>query len=348
MFRAARASRLSPMVHQAKDGKETHLSIKKEIGMWLYKKESLAAFQQYCASQNVRARGKVKIVSSDTHCRCLRTTRRVYPGEAIITAPAKASLNFLTCAKEMATTQHDFPVQLDWKNWNFRLRYLQGAATHEMLLAGWLTRAACREGTSPIEPFAKWLLEDTTGRDGITSGIGRERGDDNVQLDKLLQDMAYDAGEEVQEHSELLFRAIAAIMKRTFPADIRMIRKQLPGTPLDRSVVDVDALFVPTTVPLFDCVPHEETGKHNTMVDYHETDELTNETVRAELGLTDRDTSAAVIGSDGLISLRAIEFIEEGAYLQMRGWPKTEMVDQEYAQQTIMEQSIARNNHKAS
>jgi hypothetical protein len=330
--------------HQTSDFKDKRMIVKKELGMWLYKRDSLQRFQQFCSKMNVKARGNVKIVSTDSYARCLRSARVIHPGQAVLTAPPSASLNFLVANREMYATQHNFPLDLSPSNWNKRLDHLPGAATHEMLAAGWITRQHCRQG-SLWSPYAEWLMEDTTGRDGIGSGISRERGDGNPALDQLFSDMANDCGEELDEFNELFFRAYAAIMKRAVPIDPRLIALQLPGTGMARA--KPEQLFVPTLVPLLDCVPHDEVGKHNCLLDYHTAEELQDAELRKVLGLTDRDTSQAIIGNQGLISLRAIEFLEEGTYLSIRGWPKTDAKDAEYSNATILEQSIARNNAMA-
>jgi hypothetical protein len=327
------------------DFKDKRVQIKKELGMWLYKKESLQAFQRFCSERNVKARGLVKIVSTDAHARCLRTTKVIHPGQAVITAPPHAALNFLVANKDMYAMEHHFPLNLDATNWNMRLKHLNGAATHEMLMAGWIVRLATRKNT-PWTPFAEWLLEDTTGRDGIAGGIGRERGDGDPVLDQLLLDMAHDAGEEVQDYTELLFRGYACLMKRASPIDHRVVALQLPGTTIARR--KPDELFVPTLIPLVDCIPHDELGNHNVMLDYHSAEQLEDPALRATLGISDKDTSVAVIGKQGLISVRAIEYIDEGNYLSIRGWPKTDEKDNEYSQQTILEQTIARNNAMAA
>jgi len=321
------------------------MPIRKEVGMWLYKKDSLQKYQQFCSSMQVRARGKVKIVQTENHARCLRLTKDVYPGEAIVTAPPSAGLNFLVANRAAFRTTHNFPLEVNAHNWNQRYKHLQGAAVHELALAGWIVRYACRED-SPWTPFCKWLLEDTTGRDGVASGIGKERGDENPELDKMLGDMAYDAGEEVDDFTEFFFRAYASIQKRSSPVEPRVVSLYQPGSNIDR--VDKDQLFVPTLVPLIDCVPHEETGAHNCMIDYHCLEELTDGDLLADMCLTDKDTSVAVIGKEGLISLRAITYLEAGTYLQVRGWPKTDNIQDEYSQQTIMEQTIAKNNAAAT
>lgn len=302
------------------DFRERRLNIRKDVGTWLYNKASFDRYCRWCEENHVRARGNVKITTTEDQARCLRVLKPIAPGQAIVTAPISSTINFLTISRRMFDVPNTFPLQCSWMNWNERMHCLPGAAVHEMVTAGWMGRTISQsqqaddpmppiplgdtskssfmqppapapkkenqysttcspvnpratlhrselDGRDPHETYMRWLVQDTTGRDGAMGGISRERGDKSTVLDDILMSMCNDAGEEPDIFMEHFFRLIAAIALRTQPLDERAIALQLPGTNFWKATSD--QLFVPTFVPLVDCVPHREDGSHNTLLDFY-------------------------------------------------------------------------------
>lgn len=410
----------SGVVSQSPDFKDRRMHIRKEVGTWLYSKKSFDRFTQWCEKHHVKARSNVKITTTNEHARCLRATKELFPGQAIITAPLSSSMNFLTVTKQMFQVPNSFPVQCNWMNWNERLRHLPGAAMHELVLAGWLSRAVSQgqqtdmdpglvsqmmnlehrhnvneddeEGSGssrgrepqgvvtprkrnshcdlddedPFEDYARWLVQDTSGREGAVGGIGKERGDMNPALDDIFMSMANDAGEEPDVYMEHFFRLVAAVALRTQPIDARAVEALLPGTNFFKA--KASDLFVPTFVPLVDCVPHVDDFSHNVMLDFFlpadfETTSASpvptarqppSEELLADLCLTAAEVTHAMLHAtaakgtpQGMFALRAIRYIEAGEVLTIRGWPKTPEADNEKVTGHIMEQSRMMNNLKA-
>lgn len=324
------------------DFRDRKINIRREVGMWLYKNDSLKKFQAFCVANNVKARGYVKITTTEQYARCLRLLKPVNPGAAIVTAPIGATYNFLGAAKEMYEVNNGFNMRIEWRNWNQRLPYLHNAAVNEFVMAGWMVRCTTRDH-GKFQDYFRWLFEDTSGRDGLGSGINQERGDDgNPALDTAIGQMANDSGEEFDEFLEYFFRAYACIMKRALPVETKVIKEFLPGTNLEK--LDINELFAPTLIPLVDCVPQEEVGYHNVMLDYHSADDLQgNPRLWQELEITPAEVRPEVIGA-GMFSLRAMEQMDPGSILVIRGWPKTEEVDNESIKNQIMEQTRMMNN----
>jgi hypothetical protein len=303
------------------DFREAKPMMKKEVGMWLYKHPEMAAFHALCKKLNVKARGNVKITTTNQHARCLKATKAIAPGHAIITAPLEASFNFLVCSKQMYDVSNMFEHQITWQNWNRRMPFLHGASTAEFVTAGWMTRMLSRDDHGHWATYMKWLIDDTTGRDGVASGIARERGDACPALDSALSVMADDSGEDLTEFLENWYRALACLMLRSYPVDARVIGEQLAGTSFLRTTAG--DLFVPTLIPLMDCVHITEVPIHNTMLDYHTAAELRADAALVDaLGLAAKDVAPGVIGEKGMFSLRAMEALEPGDVLCHRSFPK--------------------------
>lgn len=327
------------------DMRKRRVRINREVGMWLYKEKTMKAFMAWCASNGVKARGRVRITNSQDYARCLRTTQKVTaPGEALVTAPLHTGLNFLAVAQLMYSTPHKFPLEINWMNWNERLRFLPGAATHDIVSAGWLVRMGCMEDPK-WEKYANWLLEDTTGRDGIANGVTKERGDDNHAFDECISHMAFDSGEEAEDFIEMVFRAIAAFMLRAVPVDERVIAAQIAGTTFHK--LSPSELFVPTLIPLMDCCPQREDGMHNAMVEFYTMDDLhtRGKGIAQDLRLKHlEDLDERAIGDKGLFALRALEGMDDGTYVTLRGWPKTPDKDNETIGGNIMDVTRMANN----
>lgn len=47
---------------------------------------------------------------------------------------------------------------------------------------------------SPLSPYMHYLMQDTRGRDGVSAGLSKERGDEIGPVDVLLSEMATEAG----------------------------------------------------------------------------------------------------------------------------------------------------------
>ncbi len=325
------------------DMRKRRVRINKEIGMWLYKKETMQKFMSWCGQQNVKARGRIRITNAQDYARCLRTTRLIEPGEAMVTAPLHTGLNFLVINRLMFETPHKFPMEINWMNWNERLRFLPGAATHDLVSAGWLCRMASLDDPKWGQ-FCHWLLEDTSGRDGIANGVTKERGDDNHQFDEVISHMSFDSGEEAEDYIENIFRAIACFMLRTVPVDTRVIDILRPGTNLQK--LPSEELFVPTLIPLMDCCPQREDGMHSAMVEFYTTEELQTRGngICQDLNIKEEEVDENVIGEGGMYALRALEELVDGSYVTLRGWPKTPEKDNETIQGQLLDQTRMQNN----
>ena len=187
-------------------------------------------------------------------------------------------------------------------------------------------------------------MEDTSGRDGIANGVTKERGDDNHQFDEVISHMSFDSGEEAEDFIENVFRAIAAFMLRSVPVDERVIELQKGGTNLQK--VPSSELFVPTLIPLMDCCPQREDGLHTAMVEYYSTDDLQTKGkgICADLGIKEEEVDERLIGDKGMFALRALEELEDGQFVTLRGWPKTPQTDNESIQSQLLDQTRMQNN----
>ena len=332
---------MSHIFAQHKDTDKTP-QMRKEVGTWLYNKEHLTAFQSWCSERSVKAYGNVKITTSPHYARCLRTNKKLYPGQGIITLPLDSCFSFLTVAKEMYDVPNNFPLQATWMNYNQRVPYLLGSSHAELVTAGWMCRIHSMD-ESPYAPFIKWLLEDTRGRDGIANGISKERGDEGSMLDHILSEMATDSCEEPEAFLENLFRSFACVMLRTVPLEVEAIDHCMNGTNFFKA--KKHDMFVPALMPLIDCIPQLETGHHNCMVEYYSDARLASGGGRValaeELEIPELE---APIGKGGLLVLRAITPIEQGDYLTIRSWPKTEHHDQEVINSNVIDAARLINN----
>lgn len=63
----------------------------------------------------------------------------------------------------------------------------------EVCQAGWMARIVSLD-ESPFSPYMHYLMQDTRGRDGVSSGLSKERGDEIGPVDVLLSEMATEAG----------------------------------------------------------------------------------------------------------------------------------------------------------
>lgn len=325
------------------DGRQYTPKVSKEVGTWLYTKEQTDAFTKFCTARHVKARGNTRVASSQQFARALRTTKPLFPGDGIITLPLNAGFNFLSVAKLMYDTPHTFPLQVNWMNWNQRVRSLKGAATHELVTAGWMCRIHSM-AEQPWAPYISWLLSDTSGRQGIANGICQDRGDNNGDLDQLLTEMANDGCDEAEDFLENFFRSVACLMTRTIPIETRAIDHFLPGTNFFKA--KAHELFVPTFFPLLDCVPHMENGMHNCLVDYFPPSEANNALCR-ELSIPEGEFDHDAFRESGVVVLRALEALPRGEYVTVRSWPKTERHDEERISNTIMETTRVRQNDLA-
>lgn len=198
--------------------------------------------------------------------RCLRATRRIYPGEAIITCPYGSGFNFLTVAKEQQQGDSSgFPLPVNWRNYDERLSFLKSTSVSELAMVGWMVRISSLEN-SPFTPYIHYLLEDTRGRDGIAHGLSKEREDDSGMVDHYFSEIATEAGEDPELFLEHLFRAFACLHLRTQPIEPDAIRSYIPGT--DFFKAKPERMHVPTLFPLIDAVPQVEDETHNTVLQY--------------------------------------------------------------------------------
>lgn len=239
----------------------------KEVGQWLYHASTMDVFRQWCKTNDVRAYGSIKMTGTPHFARCLRATRRIYPGEAIITCPYGAGFNFLTVAKEQQQEgdSSGFPVPVNWRNYDERLSFLKSTSVSELSMVGWMVRISSLEN-SPFTPYIHYLLEDTRGRDGIAHGLSKEREDESGMVDHYFSEIATEAGEDPEIFLEHLFRAFACLHLRTQPIEPEAIRCYTPGT--DFYKAKVEQMHVPTLLPLIDAVPQVEDGTHNTVLQY--------------------------------------------------------------------------------
>lgn len=302
--------------------------LRKEVGTWLYKKETVERFQLWCKQNGVRAFNNIRITSSAQYARCLRAAKDIGPGEAIIVAPHRACFNFLVAVQEMFATQHNFPVTVNWMNHNIRVPYLLGASHSELAMAGWMTRIHSLED-SRFTPYVKWLLEDTRGRDGVSQGISKERGEETSYVDQIFSELATDACEDPEVWLEHLFRSFAAIHLRGVVVETAAIEPLLDGT--DFFKTKANEIYCQTLMPLIDAVPQVENGLHNVLVDYYPgnvcSDERKLKGVCHDLQIPYSELdllpgSPAMIPQRGFFALRAITRIQEGDYLYIRGLPK--------------------------
>lgn len=337
---AIRAASPINIFTQHKDTTKTP-QMRKEVGTWLYHKETMQAFQQWCKLRHVRAYNNIRITSAPHYARCLRATKKIYPGQGIITLPLSAAYSFLDVSKEMYDYTNNFPLQVTWMNYNERVPYLKGASFSELVMAGWMCRVVSTE-ESGFAPFVKWLFEDTRGRDGVANGISKERGDDGSMLDHILSEMSTDSCEEPEAFLENIFRAFSAIFNRTVPLEPAAIEYAMNGTTFFKA--RKNDIFVPALMPLIDCVPQREDGLHNTLVEYYPESELSHSKRVQLMQALDLEELDAPQNMGGLLVLRAISAIEEGDYYTLRSWPKTAHADQEIISSNVIEAARLMNN----
>ncbi|CAD2221514.1 hypothetical protein AGDE_06752 [Angomonas deanei] len=318
-----------------------------EVGEWLYKKETMDAFQSWCRTHDVRAYGNIKMTANIHYARCLRATRTFYPGEGIITCPASSCFNFLTVAKEMFDTpSHCFPLPLDWMNYNKVIPWLPSRCTHEIAFAGWFTRIASLQ-ESPFSPYILFLLEDTRGKVGISSGMSKEKDDESGIADHYLSEIATDACEEPEVFLDNFFVALACLFHRTQPIEKELIEYYIQGTNFFKA--KAAEMHVPTLIPLADCIPQKEDNTHNTLVEYfpykdghtlrQQYKELNISYVepgenKPEAGWDANGTAGQIIHTDreimseevlrgsGFLAVRAMQKIEKGDLLYLRRFPR--------------------------
>eukprot|EP00796_Vickermania_ingenoplastis_P001939 gene1939-1177_t len=310
----------------------------KETGQWLYQPATTRAFQQWCRDEDVRAYGSIKMTTTPHFARCLRATRRIAPA-------GRQSSHAPIAAYEEPTASSGFPLPLSWSNYNDRLAFLKSTTVSELATAGWMVRIASLEN-SRYTPYMHFLLEDTRGRDGIAHGLSKEREDDSGMVDHYFSELATDAGEDPDIFLEHLFRSFACIHLRTQPIEAEAIRVYVPGTNFFK--VKAKDMYVPTLMPLVDCVPQVEDDTHNTVVQYFPFPAGTTAAREAkllemaeELRIPMRGGSSgapprAPVGSEtkeqdmfrmekleggGLFALRAIRPIEPGDVLYLRHFP---------------------------
>lgn len=216
----------------------------------------------------------------------------IEPGQGIITVPLSACFNFLTVAREMGEAPDSvFPIQLNWMNYNERLPFLRSAASFEIAQAGWMVRISAlssfcdadtpattaadptakvfvhESGSVDFAPYINYLLEDTRGRDGIAQGVSREREEESGLLDHYFSEMATDCCEDPEVFLEKMFISLAALMHRSQPIESEAIKFFMRGSS-SFFKVKTSEMFVPTLMPLIDCVPQREDGDHNTTVEF--------------------------------------------------------------------------------
>ncbi|GET89870.1 hypothetical protein, conserved [Leishmania tarentolae] len=319
-----------------------------EVGTWLYKKETMQNFSKWCRERQVRAYGNVKMTSTIHFARCLRASKPIMPGQAIITSPLSACFNFLTVAKEMYDCPSTaFPLQLNWINYNERLPFMRSACKYEFAQAGWMTRIASLE-ESAYTPYIHYLLEDTRGRDGISNGMGKEREEESGVLDHYLSEMATDACEDPEVFLENFFRGLACVHLRSQPIEAPAVEAFMPGTNFFKA--KSSEMYVPTLVPLVDAVPQLENGSHNTVLEYYpytdvatlraQCEELNipffekgkEEPIVAQETRTARGVAQhinveselmdpALLKGGGFFALRALESLDVGDVLYLRRFP---------------------------
>ncbi|KAF8298070.1 hypothetical protein TcYC6_0076130 [Trypanosoma cruzi] len=327
----------------------------KEVGTWLYRQETVDAFRVWCKANGVRGHNNVKVVSSMHYARCLRAARHIRPGQAIITCPHTACFNLLVVAREMynlngAAATHNFPLEVNWMNYDERCKFLRGASMAELVTAGWMCRIASLEESS-FTPYIRWLLEDTRGRDGVANGMSKERGEDSGLVDHYFSEMATDACEDPEVFLENLFRSFAALHLRAVPIESAAICLFIPGTNFFKA--KSDDMFVPTLIPLVDAVPQLEDDAHNTVVQYFPHDRSDKESLARrcrELFLPEEEMRAMEArlsqgdGDSGFFALRALCPIEEGDHLYLRGVPKLGDAGKESMTVKVMEANRLMNN----
>lgn len=319
-----------------------------EVGNWLYKKETMQEFNRWCRARQVRAYGNVKMTSTIHFARCLRLTKDIAPGQAIITAPLSACFNFLVVAKEMYDCANTaFPLQLNWMNYNERLSFMKSACMYEFAQAGWMTRIVSLE-ESPFAPYIRYLMEDTRGREGISNGMSKEREEESGMLDHYLSEMATDACEDPEVFLEHFFRGLACLHLRSQPIEPEAVSFFMPGTNFFK--VKANEMYVPTLVPLVDAVPQLEDDTHNTVLQFFPYKDV--ETLRSqcdELGIRffEKGKEAPIVSEEvasgqgvvqkinvehelmdpalleggGFVALRALRPLEEGDTLYLRRFP---------------------------
>ncbi|KAG5475449.1 hypothetical protein LSCM1_03569 [Leishmania martiniquensis] len=319
-----------------------------EVGTWLYKKETMVRFGAWCRGRQVRAYGNVKMTSTVHFARCLRASKPILPGQAIITSPLSACFNFLTVAKEMYDCPSTaFPLQLNWMNYNERLPFMQSACMFEFAQAGWMARIASLE-ESAYTPYVHYLFEDTRGRDGISNGMGKEREEESGMVDHYLSEMATDACEDPEVFLENFFRGLACVHLRSQPIEAAAVESFIPGTNFFKA--KSSEMYVPTLVPLVDAIPQLEDGSHNTVLEYYpysdvatlraQCEELqipffekgkeeprvtqetrtvrgVSQTISAEHELMD----PALLAGGGFFALRALQPLSVGDVLYLRRYP---------------------------
>lgn len=323
---------------------EKQPKIVREVGQWLYHAKTMEAFRVWCRAQDVRAYGSFKMTTMPHFARCLRATRLIRPGEAIITCPHTSIFNFLTVAREQyeeATASSGFPLPLSWANYRDRLDFLKSTSVAELAMAAWMVRIASLEN-SVFTPYIHYLLEDTRGRDGVAQGLSKEREDNSGVVDHFFSELATDAGEDPEVFLENLFRSFACLHLRTQPIETEAIRPLIPGTNFFKA--KAAEMFVPTLLPMIDAVPQVEDGTHNTVLQYYPLGTLGGDSlvkalldIAEELRIPMSTNPSEMLNENGekvyplfdisklrgggLFALRAIRAIEEGDVLYLRHYP---------------------------
>ena len=210
-------------------------------------------------------------------------------------------------------------------NWNELVTYMKNLAIHEIFTAGWIAQGPFHLQDSAHSVYLRWLVSDTTSKNGVSSAFANARQDkelNTAELESTLSDMANDAGEDPEQFLENFFRALAAYMTRTSPLDVEATRFFMPAANFDK--VKPADLFVPTFLPLIDCVPQIDTGDHNAMVEYFRCDRITETRGKRARRPFRRDCSVWCVWSwradcDCVQSKKWIR----GTTFTLRGWPKT-------------------------
>jgi len=293
------------------DGRTQRGLLKKEKGIWYYKKEGIDTFLKWCGKNGVQLRN-AKITHSPDFARCLRATTHISPGHAIVLAPLATCFNFLMACRHELDSPHSFPILCTQHSWDKGVKEMPCAQVHQFFSAGWLARAHYNEDHF-FHPYAAWLSQDSTGQSGISQAISCFREDDDVNLtiDDLFTKMAYDASVEVDQYMEIFLRLLSAYLGRNFPLDTEGVEQCMDGTGFFRS--RAQHVVCPTLVPFIDSVPQIVSGNHNTIVQFISKDAKKE---LAEVGLGDTLTNSSYV------VLRALREIEPGDYLTQRDWPK--------------------------
>eukprot|EP00760_Papus_ankaliazontas_P002982 PhM_4_TR11363/c0_g1_i1/m.58916 len=317
------------------DGRKSDAQIKRELGMWKNDKEETAGFLRWCSRNCVQLRG-AKVTSCSDWARCLRATSHIPPGGPIVIAPLRTAFNFLVCVRHHLDKPNYYPFTCTSNNWNELVRPMPGLATHELYTSGWLARHYF-DDEAFFHPYARWLAQDTTGKNSMMQGIATFREDAGVVvIDDLFAKLANEAGIEQDDYMDPFLKCMASVLGRSYPLDVNAIEESLHGTGFFSMYAPY--LSVPTLVPLVDCIPNIADGAHNVACGFYSRRNSNDVDIMKEVfGLVNADQESYFV-------VRALREIQPGDFITQRDWPRATIVE-DYQSKVVEAQRMQSFSH---